>query len=71
MMNTKKYNEFLDAVDVVCDRCSYGNEETCEGCPVRKTCDELAENQRKVREKCSDCIPESMKECENCAHHRR
>ena len=38
--------EFLDAVDTVCINCHYGNDEVCETCPVRKTCDELPEVQR-------------------------
>ena len=38
--------EFLEAVDTVCINCHYGNDEVCETCPVRKTCDELPEVQK-------------------------
>lgn len=43
-VNTQKgRREYLDAVDTVCVNCHYGNDEVCETCPVRKTCDELPE----------------------------
>lgn len=43
-VNTQKgRKEYLDAVDTVCVNCHYGNDEVCETCPVRKTCDELPE----------------------------
>lgn len=35
--------EYLNSVDVVCINCHYLSEETCETCPVRKTCDEIKE----------------------------
>lgn len=38
--------KFLDAVDVVCGECGYLSEETCENCPVRKTCDDIKDDSR-------------------------
>ena len=38
-MDAKIYKEFLSAVDTVCINCHYLGEETCAGCPVRRTCD--------------------------------
>lgn len=35
----KDYEEYLDAVDVVCMGCAYNDETFCENCPVRKTVD--------------------------------
>ena len=35
----KDYEEYLDAVDVVCMGCAYNDETFCENCPVRKTID--------------------------------
>jgi len=46
-VNTQKgRKEYLDAVDTVCVNCNYGNDEVCDTCPVRKTCDELPEVQK-------------------------
>ena len=42
-MEKNEYQEFLDAVDVVCGACTERSEEVCENCPVRKTCDKVAE----------------------------
>jgi len=39
LMDAKTYKDFLSAVDTVCINCHYLGEETCAGCPVRKTCD--------------------------------
>lgn len=44
-MDAKTYRQFLDAVDIVCLYCHYGNDETCGGCPVRKTCDNKIERE--------------------------
>ena len=44
--SAKGRKEFLEAVDTVCINCHYGNDEVCETCPVRKTCDELPEVQK-------------------------
>ena len=41
-MKHNEYNNFLDAVDVVCINCVKLSEENCEKCPVRITCDVLA-----------------------------
>lgn len=68
MMNNAQYNKFLAAVDDVCARCAECGEEACNACPVRHTCDRLANNQQAVASKCADCIPEAMSECENCTH---
>lgn len=46
-MDAKTYKEFLDAVDIVCINCHYLSEETCESCPVRKTCDNEIEREHK------------------------
>lgn len=35
----KDYEEYLDAVDIVCMGCAYNDETFCENCPVRKTVD--------------------------------
>ncbi len=45
LMDAKTYKEFLDAVDMVCLYCHYGNDETCGNCPVRKTCDNEIERE--------------------------
>lgn len=34
-------SKFFDSVDTVCLNCGYLSEETCESCPVRKTCDDI------------------------------
>lgn len=44
--SAKGRKEFLEAVDTVCINCHYGNDDVCETCPVRKTCDELPEVQK-------------------------
>ena len=44
-MNIDNFREYLDAVDVVCINCHYLSEETCENCPVRKTCDDIYNKQ--------------------------
>lgn len=41
-MTNNDYRKYLDAVDVVCDRCTQISEENCESCPVRITADFLA-----------------------------
>lgn len=44
MISQKEYLEFLDAVDVVCLNCvedTLNDDEVCNRCPVRKTCDYL------------------------------
>lgn len=46
-MDARTYKEFLNAVDMVCLYCQYGNEETCEDCPVRKTCDNEIKKEHK------------------------
>lgn len=46
-MDAKTYKEFLDAVDTVCINCHYLSEETCESCPVRKTCDNEIEREHR------------------------
>ena len=38
--------KYLDSVDVVCINCHYLSEETCETCPVRKTCDDVYKNRK-------------------------
>lgn len=38
-MTKKEHEAFLKAVDLVCINCVYINEETCTGCPVRKSVD--------------------------------
>ena len=43
LMDAKTYKEYLNAVDTVCLYCHYGNDEACESCPVRKTCDNMGE----------------------------
>ena len=43
-MNKIEYEKFLEAVDTVCINCLKLNEENCEHCAVRFTCDELSKN---------------------------
>lgn len=40
-MKIENIRKYLDAVDEVCMNCPYLSEETCEGCPVRKYCDNI------------------------------
>jgi len=44
-MEKSEYQKFLDAVGTVCMECVDGCDEVCPTCPVRKTCDILAELQ--------------------------
>lgn len=44
-MDKSKYQEFLAAVDTVCMECVDGCDAVYPTCPVRKTCDILAEQQ--------------------------
>ena len=46
-MTKEQYKEYLKAVDIVCMDCWYGNPLVCDKCPVRKTCDKLAEKMQK------------------------
>ena len=46
-MNKIEYEKFLEAVDTVCMNCLKLNEENCEHCPVRFTCDELKKKEMK------------------------
>ena len=38
-------NKLLEAVDIVCGNCPYGNDEECQNCNVRKMCDSLLKNE--------------------------
>ena len=40
-MKIENIRKYFDAVDDVCINCHYLSEETCESCPVRKTCDDV------------------------------
>lgn len=42
-MSEKEYAKYLEAVDVVCMDCAFG-ESDCETCPVRKTRDIIDKN---------------------------
>lgn len=42
----KDYEEYLDAVDVVCMGCAYNDEAFCENCPVRKTVDKYDKKEK-------------------------
>jgi hypothetical protein len=44
-MKQNEYKQFLNAVDIVCINCLKLSEENCEKCPVRFTCDHLADAQ--------------------------
>lgn len=40
-MNESRKKSFLDAVDIVCGECIDLSEETCDGCPVRRTVESI------------------------------
>lgn len=41
-MSDKEYIEYIEAVDIVCMNCCFG-EDDCKSCPVRKTMDVISE----------------------------
>ncbi len=43
VMPKGKFNEYLDASQIVCMGCAYLSEAKCKHCPVRKTLDRIKE----------------------------
>lgn len=40
-MTENEIDKYLRVVDIVCLDCAYGNEDTCEKCPVRLTVENI------------------------------
>ncbi len=45
-MDKKEFDEFINAVDVVCGECIERSETTCDNCPVRKSVDYYNANKK-------------------------